>query len=101
MKKTLILTALSNEYSAVRKLLKDISEETLEDGTIIEKGIAQNCEDGEVYIRECGKGNTKAALSADKLIKHIQPDLTMFIGIAGGIKDLNIGDVLILSLIHI
>lgn len=95
MKRILILTALNKEYKVVRNFLNNLEEEELDDGTIVEKGNPIDSNNSVVYIRECGKGNTKAALSTDKLIKHVKPELTMFIGIAGGIKDLNIGDVLV------
>ncbi len=95
MKKILLLTALNLEYKVVRTFLKDTKEEELDDGTIYEKGIPLNCDSSIVYLRECGKGNSKSALSTDKLIKHLNPDYAFFIGVAGGIKDLKIGDVIV------
>lgn len=90
-----MLTALEVEYKVVRSFLNDIEEEELDDGTIFERGIPINCQNSVVYLRECGKGNYKSALSTEKLIKYVNPDYAFFIGVAGGIKDLNLCDVIV------
>jgi len=92
MKSIIIFTALDIEYKTVRKYITDIVEIEFEDGTICEKGKYRN---SDVYLRETGKGNYNSALSTDRLLKQITPDLTIFLGIAGGIKDVNVGDIVV------
>jgi len=92
MKTILIFTALDIEYNTVRNYLDNIEEVVFEDGTICEKGLYKNLE---IYLRETGKGNYNSALSTDRILKILKPDTTLFIGIAGGIKDVNVGDIVV------
>ncbi|MBD2114951.1 MULTISPECIES: NB-ARC domain-containing protein [Cyanophyceae] len=89
-----ILTALPVEYSAVRTHLTDLREETHPQGTIYERGrFLGNGQEWEVGIAEVGAGNAGAAVEAERAIVHFKPDILFFVGIAGGIKDVVIGDV--------
>ena len=89
-----ILTALPVEYLAVRAHLSDLQEEMHPQGTIYERGkFAANGQVWEVGIAEVGAGNAGAAVEAERAISHFKPDILFFVGIAGGIKDVAIGDV--------
>lgn len=89
-----ILTALPVEYLAVRAHLKDLQEEMHPQGTIYEQGkFVTNGQVWEVGIAEVGAGNAGAAVEAERAIAYLKPDILFFIGIAGGIKDVAIGDV--------
>jgi nucleoside phosphorylase len=89
-----ILTALSVEYLAVRAYLTDLHEEIHPKGTIYERGRFTSV--GRIWdvgIVEIGAGNTGAALEAERAIVYFSPDVLFFVGVAGGIKDVEIGDV--------
>lgn len=89
-----ILTALQLEYKAVRSYLDCLEEKTHPNGTIYEKGLFQTpARSWEVGIVEIGMGNTAAAVEAERAIAYFQPDVVMFVGVAGGIKDVKLGDV--------
>jgi nucleoside phosphorylase len=89
-----ILTALPVEYLAVRSHLADLREETHPQGTIYERGrFVANGQTWEVGIAEVGAGNAGAAVEAERAIVYFKPDVLLFVGIAGGIKDVEIGDV--------
>jgi nucleoside phosphorylase len=96
-----ILTALSVEYLAVRDRLTDRREETHPQGTIYERG--QFVAVGQVWdvgIVEIGPGNVGAAFEAERAIAHFKPAVVLFVGVAGGLKDVAIGDVVVSTKIY-
>ena len=89
-----ILTALPVEYLAVRAYLTDLREEMHPQGTIYERGkFAARSQTWEVGIAEVGAGNAGSAVEAERAIAYFKPNILFFVGIAGGIKDVEIGDV--------
>ena len=89
-----ILTALPVEYLAVRKHLTALREEMHPQGTIYERGqFVTGSQQWEVGIAEVGAGNAGAAVEAERALNYFKPDVLFFVGIAGGIKDVAIGDV--------
>jgi nucleoside phosphorylase len=89
-----ILTALPVEYLAVRIHLTELREEIHPKGTIYERGkFASAGQVWDVGIVEIGAGNVGAALEAERAIAYFSPDVLLFVGVAGGIKDVAIGDV--------
>lgn len=101
--KVVILTAIKEEYLAVREHLTKINEETKKSTTyevglfsVNEKSVAH------VVIRECGPKNTNASLETERAIQYFSPDLILFVGIAGSRKpkDFNIGDVIFPTMIY-
>jgi nucleoside phosphorylase len=94
MPRAVILTALSVEYLAVRAHLSELREEVHTQGTVYERGqfLAEG-QSWEVRIVEVGPGNPGAAVEAERAIGYFSPDVIFFVGVAGGIKDVTIGDV--------
>ena len=89
-----ILTALPVEYLAVRSHLRDLQEEMHPLGNVYERGkFATNAYEWEVGVVETGAGNAGAAVETERAITYFKPDILFFVGIAGGIKDVTIGDV--------
>jgi len=89
-----ILTALSDEYLAVRSHLSDLQEEIHPQGTIYERGkFSEPNAVWDVGIVKIGAGNPGAAMEAERAIAHFNPDVILFVGVAGGIKDVALGDV--------
>jgi nucleoside phosphorylase len=87
------LTALSVEYNAVRCCLLDI-EPRCHLGSQYEVGrVNQAGKDWDVLVAEIGPGNSTAAAEAERAIHYFKPDLALFIGVAGGVKDVALGDV--------
>ncbi|MFT3749068.1 MAG: 5'-methylthioadenosine/S-adenosylhomocysteine nucleosidase [Agriterribacter sp.] len=89
-----ILSAIPLEYQAVKKHLIELEERVHPKGNIYEYGIFK----GEYHswgvgIAEVGAGNNTCALQTERAINYFNPEVILFVGIAGGIKDLNLGDV--------
>ena len=94
MSLAVILTALPVEYLAVREHLTNLREEMHPQGTIYERGqFPTGYSSWEVGIAEVGAGNAGAAIEAERAIGHFKPDVLLFVGIAGGIKDVKVGSV--------
>jgi nucleoside phosphorylase len=89
-----ILTAIPVEYVAVRAHLTDLTEEMHPQGTIYERGnFIANGKVWEVGIVEVGAGNSATAVEAERAIAYFKPNVIFFVGVAGGIKDVALGDV--------
>jgi nucleoside phosphorylase len=86
-----ILTALDVETRAVLRHLKRNGEKTI-DGTVFYLGRFENWD---IASAECGVGNTSAAAIAERAIANFRPSVALFVGVAGGVKDVDIGDVVV------
>jgi nucleoside phosphorylase len=88
------LTALPLEMEAVRRHLEAPREEVLDTGTIIEIGsFAAASRRIQVGVVEVGQGNAATAAIAQEVLLHFKPKAILFVGVAGGTKDVKIGDV--------
>ena len=86
-----ILTALEVETRAVLRQLGSFTNETVS-GTGFFKG---QFEGRGVAVAEVGPGNVSASAIAARALGHYEPDVAMFVGVAGGVKDVAIGDVVV------
>lgn len=94
MSHAVILTALPVEYRAVRTHLSDVKEIVHPQGDVYERGIfSTKARSWDICIVETGAGNTRAAQKAERAINYFNPDVVFFVGVAGGIKDVHLGDV--------
>lgn len=89
-KKAVIITAIPCEYAAVRKRLGNRVEDTHPSGSVYEVG---DFLDWSVLIAEIGAGNERAAAEAERAIEYFKPHVIFFVGVAGGVKDVVLGDV--------
>lgn len=90
-----ILTPLLVEYIPVRGLLTDISTES-KDNHLYEVGAFKGVYyDYQVAIRQTGSKIAALALATEKAIQHYRPSLMLLLGVAGGIKDVDLGDIVV------
>ena len=91
-----ILTALDLELQTVLARLENVERDTSPQGTVYLVGtFATDTVVWEVATAAIGAGNPGAATEADRVIAHFNPESVFFVGIAGGIKDVEIGDVVV------
>lgn len=91
MSKIIINTALSLEFNAVKEFLDNVNvERHPKTESIYNKGMFG---EHEVLIVETGAGNVRAADETSRAIDFFQPDYLFFVGVAGGLKDVKLGDV--------
>jgi len=88
------LTALGLEHAAVVAFLESPKEVVLETGTIVEIGeLRESAKKLRVAVVTGGQGNSAAAAAAQEAISQFRPRMVLMIGVAGGIKDVRLGDV--------
>ena len=94
--KAFILTAVPVEYNAVMTYLTTFKEGNTRSGMVYIKGtyIGQNKKKVTVYLmQQNSMGNIDAANVALDVVASFKIDLALFVGIAGGVKDVSLGDV--------
>jgi nucleoside phosphorylase len=99
--RVIILTAIPVEFDAVRLHLSQLHEVVHPKGTVYEQGIYA---DGQprinVLLGQIGVGNEAAAMEAERAINYFNPSLAFFIGVAGGVKDVSLGDVVVSTKVY-
>jgi adenosylhomocysteine nucleosidase len=93
--KILIVTALALEFKAIEFFLTDTKTDAHPlTGSAYKLGIYQGIGSAtEIMIVEAGAGNNRATDETGRAIGHFKPDFVFFVGVAGGVKDVKIGDV--------
>ena len=93
----LVLTALSIERDAVIGYLSDVKIERHPDvGTDYNRGFFTTPSSNiKVIVGRTGQTNTNAALETERALQHFKPSHAFYVGIAGGLKDVKVGDIVI------
>lgn len=93
-----ILTAIPEEMTAVARHLDGRRTVTTQHGLVYTQGeFSANGNSWRVICACVGPGNMSAALVTQQTALVFEPDLLAFIGVAGGIKDVKKGDVVVAS----
>ncbi len=99
--RAVIVTALPVEYAAVCVHLEDLHDDEHPQGDIYEQGTFKSgTSTWHVGLVEIGAGNPGAAQKTERVIAHFNPQVVLFVGVAGGIKDVAIGDVVIATKVY-
>lgn len=95
--KVLIITALPVEREAIARHLSDSQQERHSSGAeyLIGRFLTWK-----VCLAQVAPGNSSAALETERAVRHFDPDLALFVGIAGGVKDVKLGDVVAATKIY-
>lgn len=97
-----IFTALQLEYAAVAAHLPE-RRPTRVRTTRFEEGVfAGDQADWTVYVAELGAGNTRTAIEVTSAVMALEPQLVLFVGVAGSVKpkDLCRGDVIVADRVY-
>lgn len=93
-RRAVIITALPIERASVLQHLRNVAEEPVLNGSIYRRGVFdERSKPWDVIVAEIGAGNVGAAAEAERVISHYSPEVAIFVGVAGAIKDLKHGDV--------
>ncbi|GAB3448642.1 5'-methylthioadenosine/S-adenosylhomocysteine nucleosidase [Streptomonospora sediminis] len=96
-----VITALECEYRAVADHLAGPHGEQTVSGTIYRTGLLHGAtRSRRVALAQVGQGNVGAAVHVERARSAFNPDLILFVGIAGGLKDVRIGDVVVADAIY-
>ncbi len=89
-----MLTALPVEFRAVATHLENLSRVPHPQGTLYEQGTFPTSDKSwQVVVVETGPGNPGAGIETERAISFFTPQVVMFVGVGGGIKDVQLGDV--------
>lgn len=93
----LVLTALSIERDAIIKHLTDVKlEKHSEVGTDYHRGFfATPSSNIDVVVGRTDQTNINAALETERALQYYKPSHAFYVGVAGGLKDVKVGDIVI------
>jgi nucleoside phosphorylase/tetratricopeptide (TPR) repeat protein len=96
-----ICTALDVEYRAVREHLDGPFDEREKNGTLYQVGTFRTGHGRWVVaLAQTGAGNTQAGIELERAISVFHPQIVLFVGVAGGRKDVEPGDVVVADEIY-
>jgi nucleoside phosphorylase len=99
--RALVVTALPVEFEAVRMHLDEPREFVMPLGMVGEVGIFDAYSvQWRVGIIQTGMGNERSAVETERAVRDFDPETVLFVGIAGGIKDVALGDVVVASKVY-
>jgi nucleoside phosphorylase len=95
-----VLTAIRTEAESVCAHLVDLHEERYK-GSIYRRGIfsTENC-NWDVVVVQTGLGGLGAAAETERAVTHYDSHIVLFVGVAGGRKDVRRGDVVVATKIY-
>lgn len=97
----MILSALNVEYQAIRECLGGPIGERKERGTLYETGTLSGARGSwQVAIAETGPGSAAAGVHLERAATVFSPEVALFVGVAGGFKDVARGDVVVADAVY-
>jgi nucleoside phosphorylase len=91
-----VLTAIQTETEAVLRHLSDRKRERVADTRF----QTDRFDSWTVAVAEVGAGNARAATVAVRALTNCKPEIAAFVGIAGGVKQVVLGDVVVATKVY-
>jgi nucleoside phosphorylase len=91
-----VLTAIEAETQAVLRHLTDRDRQRVSD-TWFHTG---RFDGWTVAVAEDGPGNASAATIATRALAYFDPEIAAFVGVAGGVRDVTLGDVVVATKVY-
>jgi nucleoside phosphorylase len=91
-----VLTAIEAETQAVLRHLTDRDRQRVSD-TWFHTGRFAGWT---IAVAEAGPGNASAATIATRALAYFNPEIAAFVGVAGGVKDVTLGDVVVATKVY-
>lgn len=99
--KVIILTSHAQVWKEINSQLVDPREHAHRQGTIYQIGtFASEKSCWEVVLAEIDRGNSNSAFETERAIREFEPVAVFFVGLASGIKNVAVGDVVISNKIY-
>jgi nucleoside phosphorylase len=96
-----VFTAIEVEYEAVKECLAGPFRQHEERGTLYELGTLPDARGSwRVAVTQTGPGSTTAGVQLDRAVPVFMPEIVLFVGVAGGRKDVALGDVVAADTIY-
>ncbi|HLK00813.1 MAG TPA: CATRA conflict system CASPASE/TPR repeat-associated protein [Streptosporangiaceae bacterium] len=96
-----IFTAIPVEYNAIRAHLAEPVRERTVRGTLFEVSALPGIHGSwRVALAQAGQGSTIAGVQLDRAVPAFEPEVALFIGTAGGRKDVDRGDVVVAEAVY-
>lgn len=93
--KLLILTPIPVEHEAVMAHLTERTEEIVGGSRYVKGNFEGRHHRFEVVVQQTGSGDSTIALATQKAVRLFSPVAVLLVGVAGGVKDVSIGDVVV------
>lgn len=94
LSQVVFLTAQPIVFNELCSYLTDQREEVHDEGTIYQVGsFDDSWYRWQVAVVETGSGNNSAAMETERAIRQFRPSVTLYVGLAGGLRGVGIGDV--------
>jgi nucleoside phosphorylase len=96
-----VFTALGVEYEAMREYVVGPIRKQEERGTLYEVGTLPGAHrHWHIALTQTGPGSTTVGVQLDRAIRVFRPQIALFVGIAGGRKDVTLGDVVAADVVY-
>jgi nucleoside phosphorylase len=96
-----VFTALGVEYEAMREYVIGPVRKQEERGTLYEVGTLPGAHrHWHIALTQTGPGSTAVGVQLDRAIRVFRPQIALFVGVAGGRKDVALGDVVAADVVY-
>ena len=97
----LFVTALGIEARAISEHLRGTSQRQVGEGIQVDVGTLPDGNGGGLAaVAEVGRGNVAASITTTRIMESVPVSTVIVVGVAGGIKDVEIGDVVASSKVY-